>query len=236
MLEVKQLVTGYGEVSVLHGVDFTVRQGELVSILGTNGAGKTTTLRTISGLLHTWSGTVVFEGREIQKWSPDKIVELGLIQVPEGRKLFSDMSVLDNLELGAYVRNARAHAKKNLENVFELFPILKERQHQTVGSMSGGQQQMVAVGRALMSSPKLLLLDEPSTGLSPLLTKQLFQTIQAIRSSGVTVLLIEQNALQALALSDRGYVLKNGHMVMEGTGEELLNNEELKEHYLGVKM
>lgn len=235
MLKVKELNTGYGEVQVLRDISFEVNSGELVSILGTNGAGKTTTLRTISGLIPSWSGEIEFNGEPIHKMDPSEIVESGLIQVPEGRKLFTDMTVLDNLELGAFTKSARLKKNENLEYVFNLFPILKERINQVAGSMSGGQQQMVAIGRALMSCPKLLIMDEPSTGLAPLITKQVFEAINDILKQGVTVLLVEQNAMQAVKLSDRGYVLENGAIVMDGTSEELLSNNELKERYLGVQ-
>ena len=235
MLKVSNLETGYGQVQILRGVSFDVHPGELVSILGTNGAGKTTTLRALSGLLPIWSGTIEFEGKAIDKKAPEEIVQKGLIQVPEGRKLFTTMTVLENLELGAYTKQTRKNMKKNLRYCFDLFPILEERKNQMAGSMSGGQQQMLAIARALMSEPKILLLDEPSTGLSPLLTKQVFDIIREIKSNGVTVLLVEQNATQALSMSDRGYVIENGKIVIEGSAQELLNDKELKASYLGIK-
>ncbi|WP_424236874.1 ABC transporter ATP-binding protein [Bhargavaea ginsengi] len=234
MIQVEKLNTGYGNVQILREISFEVNEGEVVSILGTNGAGKTTLLRTISGLIKSWSGTIRFQGEDISKAGPDDIVKRGLIQVPEGRKLFSTMSVYENLELGAFTKDAKKKAKDNMEMCFELFPILKEKEKQMAGSMSGGQQQMLAIGRALMSQPKLLLLDEPSTGLSPLLTKQVFSIINTIKEQGVTVLLVEQNATQALNLSDRGYVIENGQIVMEGTADELSNDSNLKASYLGV--
>lgn len=234
MLKVKNLISGYGNVQVLREISFQIEKGELVSILGTNGAGKTTTLRALSGLISAWSGTIEFEGVEIQNKKPDEIVKIGLIHVPEGRKLFSSMTVLENLELGAYHSRTRKNMKKNMEFCFDLFPILKEREKQLAGSMSGGQQQMLAIARGLMSEPRLLLLDEPSTGLSPILTKQVFDIIREIKSQGVTVLLVEQNANQALTMSDRGYVIENGNIVIEGTASELVNNEDLKETYLGI--
>lgn len=234
MLTVKNLVSGYGNIQVLRGISFYIEPGELVSILGTNGAGKTTTLRALSGLIPVWSGIIEFEEDEIQNRKPEEIVEAGLIQVPEGRKLFTTMTVLENLEIGAFHRRTRKSMKKNLDYCFELFPILKERESQLAGSMSGGQQQMLAIARALMSEPRILLLDEPSTGLAPLLTKQVFEIIKEIKSRGVTVLLVEQNANQALAMSDRGYVIENGEIVIEGTSKELLNNQHLKERYLGI--
>lgn len=234
MLEVENLAAGYGPMQVLHGMTFRVQEGQLVSLLGTNGAGKTTTLRTISGLLKTRSGRVRFLGEDITRASASDIVKAGLVQVPEGRKLFVDMTVMENLELGAYTPQARKNRKKNLEWVFELFPILKERQKQLVGSMSGGQQQMVAIARGLMAEPKLLIMDEPSIGLSPLLTKQVFDIIRTIKEQGVTVLLVEQNLDQALAMSDYAYVVEHGRVVMSGTGEELMKDENLKKAYLGM--
>lgn len=234
MLTVKNLVSGYGNIQVLRGISFYIEPGELVSILGTNGAGKTTTLRALSGLIPVLSGIIEFEGDEMQNRRPEEIVEVGLIQVPEGRKLFTTMTVLENLEIGAFHHRTRKSMKKNLDYCFELFPILKERESQLAGSMSGGQQQMLSIARALMSEPRILLLDEPSTGLSPLLTKQVFEIIKEIKSRGVTVLLVEQNANQALAMSDRGYVIENGEIVIEGTSKELLNNQHLKERYLGI--
>lgn len=234
MLNVTKLYAGYGKIQILRDVSFHVKAREVVSILGANGAGKTTLLRALSGLIRSWSGTIEFEGTPIERKKQEQIVDLGLIQVPEGRKLFAQMSVLENLQLGAYTKKNRVNMKRNLELCFHLFPILKERIHQMAGSMSGGQQQMLAVARALMSEPKLLLLDEPSTGLSPLLTKQVFEVIRNIQAEGVTVLLVEQNANQALALSDRGYVIENGQIVIEGPAKDLLVDEKLKSSYLGV--
>lgn len=234
MLKVENLQSGYGQIQVLRDVSLEVKEGEIVSLLGANGAGKTTTLRTISGLIKAWSGTVKFNDVLITNEPPDFIVRRGLIQVPEGRQLFTDMTVLENLELGAYTPSARKNLKKNLEYCFELFPILKERIKQPVGTMSGGQQQMVAIARGLMSEPKLLILDEPSIGLSPLLTEQVFDTIKEISKTGISILLVEQNVEQALSFSDRGYVLENGSIVLEGTSDELLSNEDLRKAYLGM--
>lgn len=234
MLKVTNLNAGYGNVQVLRNISFHVESGEMVCILGTNGAGKTTLLKTLSGLIRAWSGTIEFEGKPLESKKPEHIVREGLVQVPEGRKLFAQMTIMENLELGAYTEKARKKMKSNIEYCFDLFPILKEKQHQAAGSMSGGQQQMLAIARALMSEPKLLLLDEPSTGLSPLLTKQVFEVIQSIKSQGVTVLLVEQNAYQALAMSDRGYVIENGGIVMQGTSGELINDDQLKSAYLGI--
>jgi branched-chain amino acid transport system ATP-binding protein len=235
ILEVKDLVSGYGKMQVLHKVSFEVRKGHLVSLLGPNGVGKSTILRTISGLIPTKEGSIVFCGKNIAAYTPDQIVEEGLIHVPEGRKLFTDMSVRENLELGAYPNRARRDMNRNLEWVFELFPILKEREKQLVGSMSGGQQQMVAIARGLMSKPELLILDEPSIGLSPLLTKQVFEIIKTINQQQVTVLLVEQNVEQALSISDMAYVVEHGRVVLSGSGQELLQNEQLREAYLGKK-
>ncbi len=234
MLEVSNVQAGYGNLQVLRGIDFHVQKGELVSVLGTNGAGKTTLLQAISGLHQLSGGTITFEGERIDHLQPHQIVERGLIQVPEGRKLFTEMNVLENLELGAFTKEARKKFQENLEWVYELFPILLERKGQLVGSMSGGQQQMVAIARGLMSCPKLLILDEPSIGLSPLLTKQVFEIIKKIKDHDVTVLLVEQNAYAAMELSDRGYVIENGRIVMSGAADELLNNDELKAAYLGM--
>lgn len=234
MLEVSNLNAGYGQIQVLRGVSLHVNKGEIVSILGANGAGKTTTLRAISGLIKSTKGSTTFNGVGITNIQPDVIVKRGLIQVPEGRQLFSEMTVLENLELGAFTKKARKDVKKNLEFCFKLFPILEERNNQLVGTMSGGQQQMVAIARGIMSKPELLVLDEPSIGLSPLLTEQVFDIIQEIKKTGISIMLVEQNVERALAFSDRGYVLENGEVVMEGKAEELLNNEELRKAYLGM--
>ncbi|MFE3575695.1 ABC transporter ATP-binding protein [Lysinibacillus sp. NPDC059133] len=234
MLKVENLNAGYGNLNILRNLSFEIHQGEIVSILGTNGAGKTTTLRAISGLIPVKSGVIHFDNQILNKKSAEYIVKAGLVQVPEDRKLFSDMTVLENLEMGAYTRKARTNLKKNLEYCYELFPILEERTTQIAGTMSGGQQQMLAIGRALMAEPKLLILDEPSIGLSPLLTKQVFDIISEIKKNGVTILLVEQNINQALQLANRGYVIENGEVVMSGTAQELLNDEMLKVSYLGI--
>lgn len=233
VLQGSDLVAGYGNMQILRELSFEVKKGQLVSLLGPNGAGKSTTLRAISGLIPMRKGRVLFGGREITNLSPDKIVNAGLIQVPEGRMLFSEMTVMENLQLGAYSERAKRDMKRNLEWVMELFPICRERQKQLVGSMSGGQQQMVAIARGLMSNPELLILDEPSIGLSPLLTKQVFQIVKTIKEQGVTVLLVEQNVEQALAISDLAYVIEHGRVALSGTGRELLENGELRAAYLG---
>lgn len=234
MLKVENLCAGYGNLNILRDLSFEVNRGEIVSILGTNGAGKTTTLRAISGLIPIQSGTVYFDNHVLNKKSAEFIVKSGLVQVPEDRKLFTEMTVLENLEMGAYTKGARKNLKKNLNYCYELFPILKERAKQIAGTMSGGQQQMLAIGRALMAEPKLLILDEPSIGLSPILTKQVFDIIAEIKNNGVTILLVEQNVNQALQLANRGYVIENGEVVLSGDAEQLLNNENLKETYLGI--
>ena len=234
MLKIEEVSAGYGNLNILRNLSFHVNKGEVVSILGTNGAGKTTTLRAISGLIPVTSGSIYFNNVLLNKKSTEFIVKSGLIQVPEDRKLFTDMTVLENLEMGAYTKTARNNFKKNLDYCYELFPILKERETQISGTMSGGQQQMLAIGRALMTEPKLLILDEPSIGLSPLLTKQVFDIISEIKQNGVTILLVEQNVNQALQIADRGYVLENGEIVIEGQAKDLLNNENLKAAYLGI--
>ena len=234
MLRVEKISAGYGNLKILRDLSFEVGKGEVVSILGTNGAGKTTTLRALSGLIPITSGAVYFNDVLLNKKSAEFIVEAGLIQVPEDRKLFTDMTVLENLEMGAYKKTARSNFKKNLDYCYELFPILKERESQISGTMSGGQQQMLAIGRALMAEPKLLILDEPSIGLSPLLTKQVFDIIAEIKKNGVTILLVEQNVNQALKLADRAYVIENGEVVMQGEAADLLNDDNLKAAYLGI--
>ncbi|AOV07422.1 ABC transporter ATP-binding protein [Sporosarcina ureilytica] len=234
MIKVTDLETGYGNIQILRKISFEIKKGEVVSILGTNGAGKTTTLRALSGLLPVWGGEIYFEGQSIHKATTEQIVKSGLIQVPEDRKLFTEMTVLENLELGAFIPGVRKNLKKNIDYCYELFPILKDRKSQIVGTMSGGQQQMLAIGRALMAEPKLLILDEPSIGLSPLLTQQVFDIISDIKEQGVTILLVEQNVNQALRLADRGYVIENGEIVMKGNAKDLLNDENLKASYLGT--
>lgn len=234
MLRVENLNAGYGNLQILRDLNFTVQEKEVVSILGTNGAGKTTTLRAISGLIPVTSGAIYFNDVLLNKKSTEFIVQQGLIQVPEDRKLFTEMTVLENLEMGAYMKSTRKNMKKNIEYCYELFPILKERETQLAGTMSGGQQQMLAIGRALMAEPKLLILDEPSIGLSPLLTKQVFEIITEIKNNGVTILLVEQNVNQALQIADRGYVIENGEVVIEGNAGDLLNDDNLKAAYLGI--
>ena len=235
MLQVKDIDVYYGDVQILRGVSLTVHEGEVVSLLGANGAGKTTTLRAISGVLSPRRGTIEFLGERIDRLDPHRIVEMGLAQVPEGRQLFANMTVLENLEMGAINRRARLRRKETLEAVFTLFPRLKERMHQLAGTLSGGEQQMCAIGRGLMSLPRLLALDEPSLGLAPVVVKQLFRIIREVSGAGTTILLVEQNVAESLAISNRGYVLETGRVVLEGTGPELQANESTRKAYLGMQ-
>lgn len=232
MLTVENLSVRYGMIQAVHDVSFQVNQGEIVSLIGANGAGKTTILRTISGLIRPAAGEIQFEGRSIKKEAPQKIVASGLSQVPEGRHVFPGLTVLENLEMGAFLRKDN-QVKEDYEQVFEKFPVLKERISQDAATLSGGEQQMLAMGRALMSKPKLLLLDEPSMGLAPIFIREIFSIIEEIQKQGTTVLLIEQNAHMALSIADRGYVLETGKVVLEGTGKELLSSEAVKKAYLG---
>ncbi|HEL1583741.1 TPA: ABC transporter ATP-binding protein [Streptococcus suis] len=233
MLEVKNLSVNYGVIEAVKDVSFEVNQGEVVTLIGANGAGKTSILRTISGLVRPSAGTISFLGNEIQKVPARKIVADGLSQVPEGRHVFAGLTVMENLEMGAFLRNNREENQANLKKIFSRFPRLEERKNQDAATLSGGEQQMLAMGRALMSQPKLLLLDEPSMGLAPIFIQEIFDIIQDIQKQGTTVLLIEQNANKALAIADRGYVLETGKIVLSGTGKELLASEEVKKAYLG---
>ncbi|MBO0441894.1 ABC transporter ATP-binding protein [Candidatus Enterococcus ikei] len=232
MLNVENLSVHYGVIQAVRDVSFNVEQGEIVSLIGANGAGKTTILRTISGLNRPSNGTITFEEQEIQKMMPQKIVAAGLCQVPEGRHVFSGLTVQENLEMGAFLRKDK-DLKQEYDVIFERFPILKERKNQDASTLSGGEQQMLAMGRALMSKPKLLLLDEPSMGLAPIFIQEIFNIIEEINKQGTTVLLIEQNAKMALSISDRGYVLETGEVVLNGRGKDLLDSEEVKKAYLG---
>ncbi len=232
MLKVQDLSVHYGMIQVVHNVSFEVKQGEIVSLIGANGAGKTTILRTISGLVRPSNGQIIFEGKNIEKAAPQKIVADGLSQVPEGRHVFSGLTVQENLDMGAFLRKDST-LKEDFEQIFAKFPILKERRNQDAATLSGGEQQMLAMGRALMSKPKLLLLDEPSMGLAPIFIKEIFSIIQEIQAQGTTVLLIEQNAKMALSIANRGYVLETGKIVLEGTGKELLASEAVRKAYLG---
>jgi branched-chain amino acid transport system ATP-binding protein len=234
LLEITGVDAFYGRVQALHGVSLIVDKSEIVALIGSNGAGKTTTLRTISGLMHPGSGTITFDGKDITKTPAHKIVNLGICQSPEGRRLFPRMQVVDNLQMGAYTRTDKVGIQEDMERVFTLFPRLKEREHQLAGTLSGGEQQMLAVGRALMSRPKLLMLDEPSLGLAPILADVIFKTIQEINAAGTPILLVEQNAVRALEVAHRGYVLETGNVVQKGTGKELLNSPDVQRAYLGM--
>lgn len=233
MLKVEDLSVHYGVIQAVRNVSFEVNEGEVVSLIGANGAGKTSILRTISGLVRSSGGKIEFMGQEIHKAPARKIVAAGLSQVPEGRHVFSGLTVLENLEMGAFLNNNRDENQKNLKMVFDRFPRLEERKHQDAATLSGGEQQMLAMGRALMSKPKLLLLDEPSMGLAPIFIQEIFDIIQDIQKQGTTVLLIEQNAKKALSIADRGYVLETGKIVLSGTGQELLESDEVRKAYLG---
>lgn len=234
MLQVDSVDMYYGDLQALFGVSLYIKEKEIISIVGSNGAGKTTMINVISGMLCCSSGKIEFLGKRIDRLPPHKIVEEGIVQIPEGRQLFPKMNVIENLEMGAYTREARTKIEENLEMVLGLFPILKERKDQLAGSLSGGEQQMLAIGRALMARPKLLMLDEPSLGLAPMMVRQVFVTVKSINEFGTTILLVEQNVFNSLSISDRGYVLENGRIVMEGEGKEILENEKIKEAYLGI--
>lgn len=233
MLKVKDLVVRYGMIEAIKGISFEVNDGEIVTLIGANGAGKTTTMHAISGLLKPASGSIMLNDIDLIKTPSYKIVSLGLAQVPEGRRVFAEQTVEENLVLGAYSRKDKDGIRKDLDHVYELFPRLKERMKQPAGTLSGGEQQMLAMGRALMSKPKIMLLDEPSMGLSPLLVKEIFRIIEDINKEGTTVLLVEQNAKMALSIADRAYVLETGKITMEGTGTELANDERVRKAYLG---
>ena len=233
LLEVQDIHSYYGHIQALRGVSLTVEEGEIVTLIGSNGAGKTTTLRSIHGMLHPREGRILFEGEEIQSLPAHDMIGRGIAQSPEGRKIFSRMTVLENLEMGAYHRNDRAEIQQDMDRVFELFPRLKERVKQEAGTMSGGEQQMLAIGRALMSRPKLVLLDEPSMGLAPVLVERIFQVIREINEQGTTILLVEQNANVALEIASRGYVLETGTVVNAAPAEKLRQDPKVREAYLG---
>ncbi|MDF7638365.1 ABC transporter ATP-binding protein [Lactobacillus sp. ESL0791] len=233
MLEVKDLHVNYGVIQAVKGVSFEINKGEIVSLIGANGAGKSTIVKTISGLLKPKEGTIVYQDQEIQKMKAPQIVAAGISQVAEGRHIFSGMTVLENLQMGAFLQHNRTETLATYKEVFERFPILKQRQNQDAATLSGGEQQMLAMGRALMARPKLLLLDEPSMGLSPLFIQEIFTIIQELNKKGTTILLIEQNAKQALAIADRGYVLATGNVQLTGTGAELLANPDVQRVYFG---
>jgi branched-chain amino acid transport system ATP-binding protein len=234
MLRVEKLEVAYGKIQALWGVTFDVREGEIVALVGANGAGKTTTLKTLSGLHRPKAGAIHLDGARLDQRSPAEIVELGVVHVPEGRKLFPEMTVLDNLLMGGYARGARRQRGRRLDEVFAVFPRLAERRRQLAGTLSGGEQQMVAIGRGLMAGPKLLMLDEPSLGLAPIMVEEMFRVIGEINRMGVTVLLVEQNTEHALVLAHRGFVLESGRVALAGTGSELLANAEVRQAYLGL--
>ena len=233
ILEIRQLHAGYRRLEILHDLSLHLDQGEIVSLIGANGAGKTTTLRAVAGLIGVNQGRILFEGEEVQNKRPDAVVRSGLVHVAQDRALFGNLAVWENLEMGAYTQ-PRSTIRSSLDEVFDLFPILAERRHQKAGTMSGGQQQMLAIGRAIMARPRCLTLDEPSVGLAPNLVAQVLQAITAIRDTGVTVLIIEQNAHQALAISDRAYVIENGSITLEGSGAELIDDPRVRQAYLGA--
>lgn len=233
LLEIKDLEVNYGVIKAIKGVSFDVNEGEIIALIGANGAGKTTILHTITGLIQAKKGSIVFDGKELTKTPPHKIVSMGMAHVPEGRRIFQQLSVLENLKLGAYTRKDKSEIASTLKMVYERFPRLEERKNQVAGTLSGGEQQMLAMGRALMSHPKLLMLDEPSMGLAPLLVEQIFDIIRQLHADGTTILLVEQNAQAALAVADRGYVLETGRIVTEGTGTALLESDTIRKAYLG---
>ena len=233
MLEVKDLKVNYGMIQAIKGVSFHVEQGEVIALIGANGAGKTTILHTITGLLPPKEGSVIFEGTDITKIPAHKIVPMGMAHVPEGRRVFANLTVLQNLKMGAYTRKDKAEIQETLQMIYKRFPRLEERQNQLAGTLSGGEQQMLAMGRALMSHPKIILMDEPSMGLSPIYVNEIFRIIQDVSEMGTTVLLVEQNAKKALSIADRAYVLETGKIVLEGKASTLLDNDEIKKAYLG---
>ena len=233
MLELRNIHTYYGNIRAVRGISITVNNGEMVCLIGANGAGKSTTLMTTSGIHTPAEGSIHFDGEDITTMSAEERVTLGISQVPEGRLIFSEMSVLENLELGAYARNDKQGVRDDLDKILQFFPVLRDRQKQRGGSLSGGEQQMLAIGRALMSKPKLLLLDEPSLGLAPLIVKQIFEIIEQINAEGTTILLVEQNAQIALQVTDRGYVMETGEITIEGTSTDLLADERVRQAYLG---
>ena len=233
MLKVNEINVYYGAIHALKKMSLEVEQGTIVTLIGANGAGKTTTLKTISGILRPKSGTITYKDKDITRVAPEKIVGMGISQVPEGRRIFPTMSVLENLEMGAYLRKDKKEIIKDMDNVFARFPRLLERRKQLAGTLSGGEQQMLAIGRALMARPELMLMDEPSMGLAPLLVKEIFEIIKDINSRGTTILLVEQNANMALSVADKAYVIETGEIVLQGTAEQLMKSEEVKKAYLG---
>lgn len=233
MLEVKDLQVYYGMIQAIKGISFEVNQGEVIALIGANGAGKTTILHTVTGLIAPKTGSIVFEGQDITKIPAHKIVSMGMAHVPEGRRVFAQLSVYDNLKMGAYTRKDKNEIEESLEMVYKRFPRLEERKNQMAGTLSGGEQQMLAMGRALMSKPKIILMDEPSMGLSPIFVNEIFDIIQEVSASGTTVLLVEQNAKKALSIADRAYVLETGNIALEGDAKVLMNDDSIKKAYLG---
>lgn len=233
MLEVRNLEVHYGVICAIKGISFEVNEGEVIALIGANGAGKTTTLQTVSGMLKPTAGEVLFQGEDITKIPGQKIVTMGMAHVPEGRRVFAELSVYENLKLGAYTRKDKEEIAESLARVYRSFPRLEERKYQLAGTLSGGEQQMLAMGRALMSKPQIILMDEPSMGLSPILVEEIFKIIREISAGGTTVLLVEQNAKKALAIADRAYVLETGNIVLSGDAKEMMNNDSIKKAYLG---
>ncbi len=234
MLSLHEVSSSYGDINILKGINLSVRRKEIMTIVGSNGAGKSTLINVISGLVRCTSGEIYFVEERIDRLAPHEIVNRGIVQIPEGRMLFSEMTVMENLDMGAYIPRAAEHKRERLAEVFKLFPRLEERKNQLAGSLSGGEQQMVAIARGLMADPKLLMFDEPSLGLAPVVVDEMFDIIREINSRGIAVLLVEQNVFHALSIADRAFVLENGEVVMEGTGQEILSNERVKEAYLGI--
>ena len=233
MLDIKDLVVKYGGITAVKNISLTIRPGETVALIGANGAGKSSTLHAISGLLRIASGTITFDGKDITGISPEKIVEMGLVQVPEGRQIFTRLTVEENLRMGSFVNRDKEDVARNRERVLTLFPILKERAKQSAGTLSGGEQQMLAIGRALMSSPKMLLLDEPSMGLSPIMTQEVFHVLRSLKEENITIFIVEQNAYEALELADRAYIMETGTITLEGVSADLINDKRVKDAYLG---
>lgn len=233
LLEINNLEVHYGVIQALKGISFEVNEGEIIALIGANGAGKTTTLHTISGILQASSGNIIYDGKDITKVQAHKIVNLGISQVPEGRRIFAQLSVLENLKLGAFIRKDKDGIEEDLRNIYERFPRLEERKNQLAGTLSGGEQQMLAMGRALMSRPRIILMDEPSMGLSPIYVSEIFDIIKSINKDGTTVLLVEQNAKKALSIADRAYVLETGMIALSGDAKDLMNNDTVKKAYLG---
>ena len=233
MLKIKDLVVKYGGITAVKDISLEIGAGETVALIGANGAGKSSTLNAVSGILRTASGTIAFDGKDITGVSPDRIVEMGLVQVPEGRQIFTRLTVEENLRMGAFVNRDKANVERNRERVLSLFPILKERARQSAGTLSGGEQQMLAIGRALMSSPKMLLLDEPSMGLSPIMTQEVFNVLRSLKDENITIFVVEQNAYEALELADRAYIMETGNIALEGRSADLINDERVKNAYLG---